>query len=298
MKKLIMLSIIAVGLPLQLSAQDDMYFVPTKELAEQTEREYGMPRETYYIGSQRSVDEYNRRGSYYQVIDSLGNDTISFDGIAGVYPDSTYIEPDDYRYTSRMSRFDDYSPSEEFWAGYNAGRSMSWYSPWYYDSWYGPYRYGYGYYGSWYNPWYYGWGWSYPYYRYGWNDWYAWYGPRYYGGWYGGYHTHYYPQTAHVRHGVEYYGATRQTPRSTFGNTRTRTTTTTTTPRTSRGTFGASRTNTYTPNTNTNTYSAPRTNTNSGSFGSRGGNGGGGGSFGGSRGGSGGGGGGGFGRHR
>jgi hypothetical protein len=31
MKKLILLSMIAVGMPIQLFAQDDMYFVPTRE---------------------------------------------------------------------------------------------------------------------------------------------------------------------------------------------------------------------------------------------------------------------------
>ena len=311
MKKLIMLSIIAASLPLNLLAQDDLYFVPTKELAEQTAREYGMPRETYYIGSQRSVDEYNRRGSAYQVIDSLGNDVIYMDSIAGVYPDSSYVDPDDYRYTERMSRFDDYSPSADFWAGYDAGRSAL-YSPWYYDSWYSPYRYGrYGYYGyyswydPWYDPWYYGY---YGYYPYSYS-WYRWYSPYYYGGYYGGYYGSYhgghtrYTHTPVVRHGVEYYGATRQTPRNSFGNTRSRTTTT---PRNSnsRGSFGASRrtdtttprNNSYTPPSNNNSSYTPSRSNNSGSFG---GSSGGGGSFGGSRGGSGGGGGGGgFGRHR
>lgn len=151
MKKLILLSMIAVGMPIQLFAQDDMYFVPTRELAEQTEREYGMPRDTYYIGSRRSVDEYNRRGSHYEVIDSLGDDTIDFDGIAGVYPDSTYTEPEDYRYTRRMSRFDGYEPSSDYWAGYYDG-SRLWHSPWYLNGWYyAPGRY------SWYawsDPWY------------------------------------------------------------------------------------------------------------------------------------------------
>lgn len=318
MKKLIMLSIIAASLPLNLLAQDDLYFVPTKELAEQTAREYGMPRETYYIGSRRSVDDYNRRGSAYQVIDSLGNDVIYMDSIAGVYPDSSYVDPDDYRYTERMSRFDGYSPSADFWAGYDAGRSVSWLSPWYYDSWYSPYRYSlygyYGYYGSWYDPWYDPWYYGYyGYYPYSYR-WYSWYGPYYYGyygGYYGGYYDRYhgghhtYSRTPVVRHGVEYYGATRQTPRGSFGNTGTRRNTTTSTS-TSRGTFGASRRTDTTPRTNTNnTYTPPRNNSytppsnNSGSFGgSRGGNSGGGGSFGGSRGGSGGGGGGGFGRHR
>ena len=136
MKKLILLSMIAMVMPLELLAQDDMYFVPTREQAEQTVREYGLPRDTYYIGSRRSVDEYNRRGSYYEVLDSVGSDTIDFDGIAGVYPDTLYLdEPTDYRYTRRMSRFDGFEPSSEYLAGYLDGRSY-WYSPWYLNSWY------------------------------------------------------------------------------------------------------------------------------------------------------------------
>ena len=144
MKKLILLSMIAMVMPLELLAQDDMYFVPTREQAEQTVREYGLPRDTYYIGSRRSVDEYNRRGSYYEVLDSVGSDTIDFDGIAGVYPDTLYLdEPTDYRYTRRMSRFDGFEPSSEYLAGYLDGRSY-WYSPWYLNSWYySPIRYSY-----------------------------------------------------------------------------------------------------------------------------------------------------------
>ena len=98
MKKFILLSIIiAACLPTGLRAQDDTYFVPTRELEEQTARDFGMPHDTYYIGSMRSIDDYNRRGSYYEVIDSLGNDSIDFDAIAGVYPDSVSTsEADDY----------------------------------------------------------------------------------------------------------------------------------------------------------------------------------------------------------
>ena len=188
MKRLIVLSVIAAFMPLCIQAQDDMYFVPTKELAAQTAREYGMPRNTYYIGSTRSVDEYNRRGSYVEELDSLGNDTINFDAVVGVYPDSAFLEePTDYRYTRRMNRFDGYEPSSEYWAGFYAGRNSLWHSPWYYDSWYSPWyytswRYNYGYYGyygwydPWYDPWYYGYGWYSPW-RY-----------SYYGGWYGGWY--------------------------------------------------------------------------------------------------------------
>jgi hypothetical protein len=97
--------------------------------------------------------------------------------VRGVYPDSAYSQPvenDDYALTRRMSRFDDYTPSEAYWDGYRAGRWSSpwyntwysWYDPWYYDSWWywnDPF-----YYSSWY-------GWRYPYYYS------TWYSPRYYG---------------------------------------------------------------------------------------------------------------------
>ena len=188
MKKLILFLTLLVACPLISMAQDDdMYFVPTKKNVEKANARYGIPNDTYYSGSNRSVDEYNRRGvggSSYEVI---GNDTsmidvINFSGEQGVYPDST----GDFSLTKKMSRWEGYTPSEAYWDGYNRGRSdewysSSWHSPWYYsyypwyDSWYyyDPwyYHYGYwgwgGYYGSWYyRPYYYyggvGWGGSSP----------------------------------------------------------------------------------------------------------------------------------------
>ena len=148
-----------------------------------------MPKDTYYSGSDRSVDEYNRRfKSRVEVLDgdTTKNDIIDFSAEKGVYPDSLQIE--DYKLTKRMSRFEDYRLADNaaFWAGYDAGRrdwgwhspwyysSYGWYDPWYYsswrwyDPWYDPWYYGYA---GWYDPWYYrpgwGWGWSwrYPYYR-------------------------------------------------------------------------------------------------------------------------------------
>ena len=165
-------------LPLSMMAQDDdMYFVPTKENVAKEARKYGMPQNVYYSGSNRSVDDYNRRVQFSSPVDSTGNDIIDFSAVRGVYPDSAYSQPvenDDYALTRRMSRFDDYTPSEAYWDGYRAGRWSSpwyntwysWYDPWYYDSWWywnDPF-----YYSSWY-------GWRYPYYYS------TWYSPRYYG---------------------------------------------------------------------------------------------------------------------
>lgn len=193
MKRLLLISIIAGMLPLSMVAQDDdLYFVPKKKSVEKVTDNYGIPANVYYVGSDRSIDEYNRRTkSYYEVIgaDSTLNDTISFSAEKGIYPDS--ISDEDFKLTKEMSRFDDYrlSDYDAFWAGYNAGRyDWAWHSPWYYTryGWYDPWYYGrYG----WYDPWYYGYGWYNPwYYGYGWYDpWYygyGWYSPGYYV-WYG-----------------------------------------------------------------------------------------------------------------
>ena len=186
MKKLFLISLLIGALPLSMVAQDDdLYFVPKKKSAVETVNDhYGLPRETYYSGSNRSVDDYNRRVSTYEPIDSASSDIIDFNGELGVYPDSL----DDYNLTRKMERFDEYRLSDNaaFWAGYQEGRhDLWWHSPWYYRTygwynWYDPWyytSYHYGlfdpwYYGpvGWYDPWYYNWYgyyWDYPYYRYG-----------------------------------------------------------------------------------------------------------------------------------
>ncbi len=186
MKKLMMsLLLLTMWLPSAVAQDDDMYFVPTKENEAKEAESYGLPYNTYYAGSSRSVDEYNRQlRSSVTPIDSMGNDIIDFSAVRGVYPDSTYQETsaNDYKYTRRLSRFDDYTPSEAYWEGYRDGR---WSSPWYYSSWYGWYDYdpwywdNYWYYGgyyTWYSPWHYGY---YRPWRYGW---YGYRGPYWYGG--------------------------------------------------------------------------------------------------------------------
>ena len=93
MKKWILLTTIC-SLPLQLMAQDDdMYFVPTKENVAKEAENYGMPKKTYYSGSNRSIDDYNgRQSSSITPIDSTGQK----------------VETEDYQYTRQLSRFDDY----------------------------------------------------------------------------------------------------------------------------------------------------------------------------------------------
>ncbi|MBQ9229572.1 MAG: hypothetical protein IJ190_00155 [Prevotella sp.] len=194
MKKLVLLSVLLGAMPITMMAQDDdLYFVPTKENVAKDAEKYGMPTNTYYAGSTRSADEYNRRAwSRVAPIDSAGNDIIDFSAERGVYPDSAYSDATDYEYTRRMSRFDDYSPSVAYWEGYRDGRWMSpwyynsyysWYDPWYYDPWYYGGYYGgyYGYYG-WYSPYYTGW---YSPWRYRYGYWGGYYAPRYYTGYRG-----------------------------------------------------------------------------------------------------------------
>lgn len=193
MKKWILLTVVMV-LPLTMLAQDDdMYFVPTKENVAKEKKSWGMPADTYYSGSNRSVDDYN----HYKMApsDSVGNDIINFSAVRGVYPDSTYMDSSaasDYQYTRRLSRFDDYSPSEIYWEGYRDGR---WSSPWYYSSAYYPW------YDPWYDPWYTPWyDWRYHYYGWGWG----WYSGYYYP-WYR-YHRPYYYVSHTYRHGGSYRG--------------------------------------------------------------------------------------------
>lgn len=205
MKKWILMLAMTFVLPFSVAAQDDdMYFVPSKRSVEKRTVPTQIERRLsdYYPGSNRDIDEYNRR-SYYQVLPAdSANDIIVFQPEKGVYPDSDSIAVDaeDFQLTRRMARYDGYEPGNSFWEGYNAGRrdawASSWHSPWFYssyypwyDSWYDPWYFGYhGWHGSWYyDPWYYGYyGWGYPYHHYGWYD--PWYYGHYYGwgGYYGG----------------------------------------------------------------------------------------------------------------
>lgn len=201
-----LVSLILGALPLTMVAQDDdMYFVPSKKTVKSTTtmRSSARPAPTFHSGSNRSVDEYNRRGgSYYQVLpaDTAGrsaqgsNDIIDFSGELGVYPDSA-AAGDDFALTREMSRWDGYEP-DAYLEGYRDGRresslTIGWHSPWFYSSyypWYDSYWYWHDpwYYTGWYDPWYYSW---YDPWYYG----YGYYRPWYHSYWYGGYyHPHYY----------------------------------------------------------------------------------------------------------
>lgn len=165
-------------LPLSMMAQDDddMYFVPTKKAVERQQQTYGVPQYTYYPGSTRNVDEYNRRFQP-EMIDTAMIDTLA----------------QDYELTQKMSRWEGYEPSPSYWDGYADGRrDGAWHSPWFYNSlypWYDAYWYDPWYMDRWYlyrgvyDPWYWGYGY------YGYASWYGpWYGGYgYYGPYYGGY---------------------------------------------------------------------------------------------------------------
>lgn len=188
MTRLLLITALIGAMPLTMAAQDDdLYFVPKKQAKQADENSASCSTgntPTYYCGTDRDVDEYNRHGklrSYYQKIgtDSLGNDIIEFhssdtdgattyaDSTISIYPGSErYYDNDDYAFCRRMSRFDDfYGWYPSYYYGYwnqPYWRSLyGWYDPWY-AGWYGM---------GWYSPWYYDsfYAWGYPY--YGWRGW-------------------------------------------------------------------------------------------------------------------------------
>lgn len=259
MTRFLFLSVLIGAMPLTMAAQDDdLYFTPKKHAkdearVEDSRSQYDRP--TYYCGSNRNVDEYNRRGklkSYYQKIgtDSLGNDIIEFhagdgtygiadtDSATSIYPGSeSYYDDSDFAYSRRMGRFDGfYDWYDPYYYGYWGSpywRSYyGWYDPWY-AGWYG---------GGWYSPWYYGsfYGWGYPY--YGWRGWYA---PAVHYGYAGPSGTR-----NHAYGGGSFYGSRTSFGSNTANNGFNRGANST---QTNRGTFGQRR-STYTNNNNSNRY--------------------------------------------
>ena len=198
MKKLILSALLFGAVSLSVMAQDDVYFTPSKSVKKSVSSyEVINDSPAPLSGSNRDVDEYNRRGkssSYFKKIgtDSLGNDIIEFHTSAEDITDTLAVYPgtkvefsveDDYKYSRRLSRFDDYYWYDPWLYGYYGfgpywryRYSGFWYDPWYgyYGGWYDPWYY--GYYGI-YDPWFYGYyGWGYPYNRWG----YAYYGTTWY----------------------------------------------------------------------------------------------------------------------
>lgn len=220
MKKLILSALLFGAVSLGVMAQDDVYFTPSKSVKKSmSSYEVINDSPAPLSGSNRDVDEYNRRGrsgGYFKKIgtDSLGNDIIEFHTSAeditdtlAVYPGARveYNVEDDYKYSRRLSRFDDYYWYDPWLYGHY-GFGPYWrfrysgfylydpfYDPWFYGSWYDPWYY--GYYGGWYDPWYYGYyGWGYPYYR-----------------------SYYYGTTWYVPGGIRTYASNRVTGTSNHG---------------------------------------------------------------------------------
>ena len=189
MKKLLLISMLVGAMPLAMMAQDDdLYFVSKKKkstVVEEAQDHFGMPKDTYYAGSNRSVDEYNRRfrSQVEQIGDSSKVDVISFNGEKGIYPDSLF---EDFELTKKMARFDEYQLDSAYWAGFKSGRETwwGWHSPWYYSRW--------GWYDPWYDPWFYPWydPWYNPWYYTSWR--WGWYDSWYYGGYWGWGYPYYY----------------------------------------------------------------------------------------------------------
>ncbi|MBQ0074541.1 MAG: hypothetical protein KBT34_10130 [Prevotella sp.] len=178
---------------------------------------------SYYSGSLRSVDEYNRRDRFSNKYAKHLQDSIR-------NRDSILVSREDYENSKKMQRFD----------GVVLVINDPWYydpffyDPWYYDRWwYGP-RWHFSFYDPFYDPWYRPWGWGYHYTWYGpgyWHRPYYWHGGyvtrTYYshhnnngGRWYSnrnGYVSNGYHGYGNARSGVRYNTATR--PGSANGNT-------------------------------------------------------------------------------
>ena len=119
-------SLVFALMPLSLMAQDDMYFGSAKKqkstYRSASSYEPVSPAPVYHTGSKRGVDEYNRRGSSYDVLPQ-DSDIIDFSAVEGVYPDSTA----DYSLTKKMARWEGYTPKQAYWEGYYDGSHDSWY---------------------------------------------------------------------------------------------------------------------------------------------------------------------------
>lgn len=184
MKKLIVSYLLSVVACQVMAQDDDMYFASDGSQKAQkvgnsvsssnssggykTYRPY-VDNNSYnpndYCGSDRDVDEYNRR--YRPEHDPYYN------------KDSVTISMNDYENYMRMKR----------WDGYRSTTVVVVNDPWYYDPWY--------YSSYYYDPWYYGWSWRWGYSYYPWYTSYYW-RPYYYSswGWYGrGWHGRYWGYT-------------------------------------------------------------------------------------------------------
>lgn len=173
---------------LPLNAQDDdMYFVPKKNKINSTVvvtyEDTDTEEASYYTGTLRDVDEYNRRGTRRTLADTLTET-----------PENIYLAG--YTKGYRDGYSDEYND-----ARYYRVRFSYYYDPWFYDPWF-------------YDPWYYGprWGYDPWYYGPGYYDYWSWHHRHYWPGWWGpGWHNNV------IYYARNYRGADRYTD---FGRTR------------------------------------------------------------------------------
>ena len=163
------LFLVGLSAPVALMAQDDMYFIPSQNEAEevaveevQTEVQYDeedtQDAYSYYTQSYdiRDVDEYNRRGSYVSLADSTEDDAATDEEADG---DN---ETTEMSCTERIILF--HSPTVGVWVSSPYYWDYYYYDYWWYDPWYTPYYawHAWWWYGSWYAGWwgrpYWGWG--------------------------------------------------------------------------------------------------------------------------------------------
>ena len=184
MKKFIFTCVLSVIAGHMMAQDDDMYFASdksakTQKVSSSASEKYSSQRSgehqsthddyTYnpndYSGSNRDVDEYNRRHRT---------------GVDSPYDhDSVLISAGEYENYQQMKRWDGYRSTVV------VVNDPYYYYPWY-DSWY-------------YDPWYYGswsWRWGYSYYPWYWG--YSW-RPYYYSSWSWGWHSR--PYSSYGRHG-------------------------------------------------------------------------------------------------
>lgn len=202
MTRTIILSMLTAFCSLNMMAQDDdMYFTSSKKakndsrkaitsevVDEDAPNRYRIPATesddaydndgaetpSYYSGTLRSVDEYNRRDRFNSNYARHLQDSLAVE-------DSILVSRRDFENSQRMQRFDGYRNTvivvNDPWD----------YDPYYYDVYYHPWRRSLA---GWiiddllFDPWYYGYhGWGYPYHA--WNSW-GWHVGYGYHGWYGG----------------------------------------------------------------------------------------------------------------
>lgn len=212
-KYILSILLLALIAPVNVVAQDDLYFTPTKKNVEEAKKARRAAKQaeeagtygTYYSGIDKTDDEYNRRSvrkdfAPYEVSekalyspDSIASDVIEFSigdemSADSLRVDTVYkyiiLDDNDYEYSRRLSRFDDFYWWHGFYGPAYWSRPIGWYTGWY-GAWYDPW------YTGWYDPWYAGWydpwydPWHYGYYPGWWGG-----GPLwgYYPGWHHGHH--------------------------------------------------------------------------------------------------------------